>query len=73
LAERVASGGGIEGEAPDEVESVPRPHGGSGINGVELGDYDVDDAELLMDEAATNGELGIEFIAGKLSTYAMSM
>jgi len=40
---------------------------------VELGDYDVDDAELLMDEAATNGELGIEFIAGKLSTYAMSM
>lgn len=43
------------------------------INGVELGDYDVDDAELLMDEAATNGELGIEFIAGKLSTYAMSM
>lgn len=43
------------------------------INGIELGDYDVDDAELLMNEAAANGELEIEHIAAKLSTYAKPM
>ena len=43
------------------------------INGIELGDYpgdyDVDDAEQFMNDAATR-ELDLEYIAGKLSTYA---
>lgn len=30
LAEHVAAGGDVEGEGPDDVESVARPHGGDG-------------------------------------------
>ena len=40
------------------------------INGVELGDLDIDDAEAFMNDVATNGDLDVEYIAGKLSTYA---
>jgi death-on-curing protein len=39
------------------------------INGVELGDYDVDDAEAFMDEAATRGDIEIAYIAGKLAGF----
>jgi death on curing protein len=39
------------------------------INGVELGDHDVDDAEQFMNDAASR-ELDIEYIATKLSAYA---
>jgi death-on-curing protein len=42
------------------------------INGVPLGDFDVDDAESFMNDVATNGQLDIEYIAGKLSSYASS-
>jgi death-on-curing protein len=42
------------------------------INGVELGDFDVDDAEVFMNDVASNGDLTVEYIAGKLSTYASS-
>jgi len=41
------------------------------INGVTLGDFDVDDAEILMNDVATNGELEIGHIAGKLAAYAV--
>jgi death-on-curing protein len=37
------------------------------INGVELGDFDVDDAEVFMNEVAAEGTLTVEYIAGKLS------
>ena len=40
------------------------------INGIELGDFDVDDAEVFMNEVAVDGTLTIEHIAGKLSRYA---
>jgi death-on-curing protein len=39
------------------------------INGMRLGDFDVDDAELFMNDAATNGDRDIEYIAAKLSSY----
>jgi death on curing protein len=39
------------------------------INGVELGDFDVDDAERFMNDVASR-DLDIEHTAGKLSTYA---
>ncbi len=42
------------------------------INGIELGDFDVDDAEIFMNDVATTNELTVDFIAGKLSTYAGS-
>jgi death-on-curing protein len=42
------------------------------INGVALGDFDVDDAESFMNDVATNGDLDIDYIAGKLSSYAVS-
>jgi death on curing protein len=42
------------------------------INGMPLGDFDVDDAELFMNEVATMGELEIGYIAGKLASYADS-
>ena len=40
------------------------------INGVELGEYDVDDAEALMIAAATQGDLAVEHIATKLAHYS---
>jgi death-on-curing protein len=42
------------------------------INGVELGDFDVGDAEDFMNLAATTSDLTVEYIADKLSTYAKS-
>lgn len=39
------------------------------INGVELGDFDVDDTERFMNDVASR-ELDVEHIAGKLSAYA---
>jgi death-on-curing protein len=39
------------------------------INGVELGDFDVDDAELFMKDVATKGDIDIDYIAAKLSSY----
>jgi death-on-curing protein len=40
------------------------------INGAELGEFDVDDAEVFMNDVATNGDLDVDHIAHKLSTYA---
>jgi death-on-curing protein len=40
------------------------------INGIELGEFDVDDAEAFMNEAAADATLTVEYIAGKLAGYA---
>jgi death-on-curing protein len=40
------------------------------INGVALGEFDVDDAEAFMNDVATNGDLDIGYLAGKLASYA---
>jgi death-on-curing protein len=42
------------------------------INGVELGEFEVDDAELFMNAVATNNDLQIDDIAGKLTAYSNS-
>jgi death on curing protein len=42
------------------------------INGIELGDFDVDDAEVFMNDVASRGDLGIDSIATKLAGYARS-
>ena len=42
------------------------------INGVALGDFDVDDAEAFINDVATNGELEIDHIAGRLTAYSNS-
>jgi death-on-curing protein len=42
------------------------------INGIELGDLDVDDAEVFMNDVASRGDLGIDSIATKLAGYARS-
>jgi death on curing protein len=42
------------------------------INGIELGDVDVDDAEVFMNDVASRGDLGIDSIATKLAGYARS-
>ena len=42
------------------------------INGVELGEFDVDDAELFMNAVAMNNDLRIDYIAGKLTGYSNS-
>jgi death on curing protein len=42
------------------------------INGVILCEFDVDDAELFMNEVATNGDLQIDYIASKLTAYSNS-
>jgi death-on-curing protein len=42
------------------------------INGIELGDFDVDDAEVFMNDVASRGDLDIDFIATKLVGYARS-
>jgi death-on-curing protein len=39
------------------------------INGIELGYFDVDDAEEFMNDVAAKGNLTIEYIASKLSEY----
>lgn len=40
------------------------------INGVELGDFDVDDTEVIMNDVATDATLDIAYVAGKLAGYA---
>ena len=40
------------------------------INGVELDDFDVDDAETFMNAVATQGDIGFEYVARKLAGYA---
>lgn len=42
------------------------------INGVSLGHFDIDDAEAFMNDVAAQGELGTEYIAGKLTQYSTS-
>ncbi len=42
------------------------------INGIPLGDFDVDDAERFINEVATNGDLQIDYVARKLATYCNS-
>jgi len=42
------------------------------INGAQLGDFDVDDAEMFVNNVATKGDLDIDYIASKLSSYAAS-
>jgi death-on-curing protein len=40
------------------------------INGVELGDFDVDDAEEFMNDVAANGDRTVDYIAEKLVGYS---
>jgi death on curing protein len=40
------------------------------INGIELAEFDVDDAEQLMNRVAAEGDLPIDYIASKLTSYA---
>jgi death-on-curing protein len=42
------------------------------INGIELGEFDVDDAEEFVNAVATDAAITLEFIAGKLASYAIS-
>ncbi len=40
------------------------------INDVELGEFDVDDAEVFMNDVATQGDLELGPVAKKLQSYA---
>lgn len=40
------------------------------INDVQLGEFDVDDAEVFMNDVATQGNLAIDPLAEKLRSYA---
>jgi len=40
------------------------------INGIGLADFDVDDAEVFMNEVAADGTLTVDYVAGKLSEYS---
>jgi death-on-curing protein len=40
------------------------------INGIPLGDFDVDDAEVFMNDVATRGDLGVDAVAARLAGYA---
>jgi death-on-curing protein len=42
------------------------------INGVELGEFDVDDAEEFVNAVATDAMMSVDFIASKLTSYATS-
>jgi death-on-curing protein len=42
------------------------------INGFELGEFDVDDAEIFMNTVATDGAITVEYIAARLESYANS-
>lgn len=42
------------------------------INGIELDEFDVDDAEEFVNAVATDATLSIDFIASKLASYAVS-
>jgi death on curing protein len=39
------------------------------INGVELAEFDVDDAEAFMNDVATMSDLTVDYVAGKLASY----
>jgi death on curing protein len=42
------------------------------LNGGELrSDFDVDDAEIVMNDVVTTNDLTVDYIAGRLSTYAL--
>jgi death-on-curing protein len=41
------------------------------INGIELSEFDVDDAEEFVNAVATDAAVTLEFIAGKLASYAI--
>ena len=42
------------------------------INGIELGEFDVDDAESFMNTVATDSMMALDDIASKLASYAIS-
>jgi death on curing protein len=42
------------------------------INGVELGEFDIDDAEQFVNTVATDAVMPVDFIADKLASYAAS-
>jgi death on curing protein len=42
------------------------------INGVRLGEFDVDDAEQFVNAVATDAVMSVDFIADKLASYAAS-
>ena len=42
------------------------------INGLALGDFDVDDAEEFINDVATQGDIDIAYIADRLSSYVVS-
>src|SRR5262245_14346710 len=42
------------------------------INGVDLGDFDVDDAETFMNDLGVRGDFEVGSIAEKLAAYAAS-
>ena len=42
------------------------------LNGVTLSEFDVDDAEMFMNDVATDGELEIGYIATKLTSYGVT-
>jgi len=42
------------------------------LNGVALSDFDVDDAEIFMNDVATRSDLDIDYLASKLATYTDS-
>jgi death-on-curing protein len=42
------------------------------INGVELGEFDVDDAGEFVNAVATDAMMSVDFIASKLASYATS-
>jgi hypothetical protein len=54
------------------VRSLMEQAGGLGGGMVMLGGCDVDDAELFMTEVATNSDLHIDYIAGKLTAASNS-
>lgn len=42
------------------------------LNGIELGRFDVDDAEVFVNAVATDATITVEVIASKLASYAVS-
>jgi death on curing protein len=43
------------------------------INGIPLGDFDVYDAEVFINDVATRDDLGVDAVAAKLAGYRSSM
>lgn len=42
------------------------------INGIQLGEFDIDDAEQFVNAVATDAAMSVDFIADKLASYAAS-